>query len=230
MRYRSGASLLQALAVVVVVAALGLLTWTTIANWRHDGAFSLRVFDGAWWSRPWSDQPDGKKPSLVDRATSVAERAKENLWGPGGLVERCEQWWNGRAPAAGAPRPADEREPPKLKIERALDQAERHFRAGLDALKRSAPSAPGPAADKRRHVSEAHDQFTKAGELLAASLPAYRAFPDRDPGIESNAIRLQEYNQRMLEITAPAPMPMGPAAPSQEPKAKGQEPEAKDRR
>jgi hypothetical protein len=221
MRSRAGVGLLQALAVVVFVAALGLLTWTTIANWRHDGAFSLRVFDGAWWARPWSDQADGKGPSLMDRATSVAERAKENLWGPGGLVERCEQWWSGRAPPAGAPRAVDEPEPPRVKIEHVLDQAERHFRAGLDALKLSAPSAPGSAADKNRHFAEAHDQFTKARDLLAASLPAYHAFSDRDGAIESNASRLQEYNQRMLEITAPAPTPTGPATKDREPETKG---------
>jgi hypothetical protein len=221
MKSRAGASLLQILMVVVVVAALGLLTWTTIANWRHDGAFSLRVFDGAWWSRPWSGQADGKKPTLMDRATSVAERAKENLWGPDGLVERCEQWWSGRTPGSGAPRPVAEPEPPRQKIERVLDQAERNFRAGLDALKRSGPNAPGPSADRDRQLAEAHGHFTKARDLLAASLPAYHAFSDRDPAIESNASRLQEYNQRMLEITAPAPAPAGPAVKSPEPETKG---------
>jgi len=52
---------LKALLVLIVVGALGAMTWVTIANWRKDGEFSLRLLDPEWWtlSRPAPGSPQG---------------------------------------------------------------------------------------------------------------------------------------------------------------------------
>ena len=222
-RARAGFSLVRALLALVVIAALGLLTWTTLVNWRVSGTLTFHPFDAAWWAaRPAPTDRALNDPggTALDQARSLAGQAKEKLWGPGGVVEQVETWWGrgaaaaaaapggavppaGSAPPAGAPAVAATPGVDRATLERQLAYAQVSFRSGLDASKRAAPAAAPSAEVQRAALTEARTHFQHAHDLLAQDIPAYAALGDHDPRVLENAHQLLDYDEQLLALTAP---------------------------
>ena len=222
-RTRAGFSLLRALLALVVIAALGLLTWTTLVNWRATGTLTFHPFDAAWWAaRPAPTDRALNDPggTALDEARSLATQAKEKLWGPGGVVEQVETWWGrgaavaaaapgaGAHPAPGAPTANAPVAPAaagadRATLERQLAYAQVSFRSGLDASKRGAPAASPTPEVQRAALAEARTHFQHAHDLLAQDIPAYAALADHDPRVLENARQLLDYDEQLLALTAP---------------------------
>ncbi len=216
---RAGFSLLRTLLALAVVAALGLLTWTTLVNWRATGTLTFHPFDAAWWAaRPAPTDRALNDPggSALDGARSLAAQAKEKLWGPGGVVEQVETWWGrgaaatAAAPGAAAPAPiavapAGGARPgvDRATLERQLAYAQVSFRSGLDAFKRGAPAAAPTVAVQRAALAEARTHFQHAHDLLAQDIPAYAALGDHDPRVLENARQLLDYDEQLLALAVP---------------------------
>lgn len=191
-RSRDGATALRLLLVVVLVV-LGLaLAWAVLANRGRSGTWTFRPFDVGWWTASAPGGKDDPVDGVVRTSRELAGKAREAVWGAGGLVERGEAWWRGAAPAsgapaamapttaapvAGAPVPADER----ARLEGELAKADSGFRAALDHLARASPAVPGDAAAKRGHAEAARASLREADARLTLALTAYAALPGHDP-------------------------------------------------
>lgn len=188
-RSRAGAGAMRLLLVVVLVV-LGLaLAWAVLANRGRSGVWTFRPLDLGWWTASAPGGQDDAVDGVVRTSRELAGKAREAVWGAGGLVERGEAWWRGAAPASGAPAaaapttaappavPADER----ARLEGELAKADSGFRAALDHLARASPAVPGDAAAKRGHAEAARTSLREADARLTLALTAYAALPGHDP-------------------------------------------------
>ena len=167
---RQGGVLIRLLAMVTLVALAGALAWTALANHRASGQWSFHPLDTAWWS-PKAANPEAGDPfaEVAHDAKRLAGQAGEALWGPGGLVERCETWWhanqdghpaatapggNGQPPAVtppagapgsaptGAPVAAPTTTPTTVRglLEQRFSASEQRFAEGIDLAKHARPT------------------------------------------------------------------------------------------
>jgi hypothetical protein len=197
---RAGGTL-KGVLILLLVMAFGVFTWATIANSRRVGELCIRPNDIDWWmlSTPAGAQ-EVVTQSLIDDAKRLAGQAQDKLWGPDGLVERCEAWWQGhqaKRHEADAGESAD-----RQRYEQRFAEADTAFRLGLDAYKRTGPAVRSGSGDKRAALLDARTHFLHAHELLAASIPPYEALADHDPVRAKGAHQLLEYSQQLLDITA----------------------------
>lgn len=203
--------ILKILVLVVVFALIGALGWVTIANRTKNGAWSFNVFDPDWWTVTSSRERflDNPAASVVGGAKELASKTKEALWGKEGLVQRCEDWWKGRAPVNAptptvseptATPPADPAEA-RRQCERKFDVADRAFRDGLNQFKHAAPTATGSDGDKRQALATARERFAQVAAVLKDALPAYQALPGNDPALLRGAQQLDGYNRQLLDLT-----------------------------
>ncbi len=201
---RTGGTL-TGLLILLAVMALGVFSWATIANSRRLGELCIRPGDADWWllSTP-AGTPEGvHTQSLIDEAKRLASQAQDKLWGPDGLVERCEAWWKGQQGQQGKrPEPPAAASMERQRCEQRFAEADIAFRSGLDAYKRAAPAARGTPADKRAAVLDARTHFLRAHDLLAANLPPYEALSDHDPARGASAHQLLDYAQQLLDMSA----------------------------
>jgi hypothetical protein len=187
--------------ILLAVMVLGVFTWATIANSRRVGELCIRPTDVDWWmlSTPPGHQEGASTPSLIDEAKRLTGLAEDKLWGPNGLVERCEAWWKGRQakPSEAAATGSADRQ----RYEQRFAEADTAFRSGLDAYKLAGPAVRASPAEKRAAVIDARTRFLRAHDLLAASIPPYEALSDHDPARAKSAHQLLEYAQQLLDIT-----------------------------
>jgi hypothetical protein len=211
---RRAAAVLRALAILVLLAVVAAVTWTAMAHHERTGTWSVAVWDPAWWQSAMPGQPLSAA-QLGQQAARFADRAEQDLWGPGGVLERCQHWWQEHAdgapthpssPVASAPStPVASAPAGQAAVESAIADARRAFADGLGALQRARPQ-PGRSADERRDAAyAAHLHFLQAQEILAQALPPYRAQPGADARLCADGDALQSYAQQMAEVTAPAP-------------------------
>jgi hypothetical protein len=187
--------------VLLAVLVLGAFAWATIANSRRVGEFCCHPGDIDWWmmNTPTGAQEGVHPQSLIDDAKRLANQAQDRLWGPGGLIERCEAWWQGQqAKRSEAPAALSAE---RQRYEQRFAEADAAFRSGLDAYKRTGPAFRGTSAEKRAAVIEARGHFQRAHDLLAASIPPYEALSDHDPARAKSAHQLLEYSQQLLDMT-----------------------------
>ncbi len=200
-RARHGGTL-KNLVVLLTVMMVGVFTWATIANSRRVGELCIRPNDIDWWfmSVPQGKQEGVHTQSIIDEAKHLADLAEDKLWGKGGVIERCEAWWQGRQ---GRSAPADDgASAERQRCEKRFTEAEGEFRSGLDSYKRAAPGAHGGATDKRAAALDARTRFLHAHDLLATTIPAYEALGDYDKARAKSAHQLLDYTQELLAITA----------------------------
>jgi len=193
---------LKGVVILMAVMVFGVFTWATIANSRRVGELCIRPGDIDWWmlSTPPGAQQVVYTQSLIDDAKRLAGLAEDKLWGPDGLVERCESWWKGqqaKRPEAGAAA-----SPERQRYEQRFAEADTAFRSGLDAYKRTGPGVRASVGEKREAVLDARTHFLHAQDLLKASIPPYEALSDHDPARAKSAHQLLEYAQQLLDITA----------------------------
>lgn len=193
---------LTGVVVLLAIMVLGAFTWATIANSRRVGELCCRPGDIDWWmlNTPAGVQEGVHTQSLIDDAKRLASQAEDRLWGPGGLVERCEAWWQGQQ--AGRPAAPNAASPDRQRYEQRFAEADTAFRSGLDAYKRTGPAVRANVAEKRAALIEARTQFQRAHDLLAASIPPYEALSDHDPARAKSAHQWLDYSQQLLDMTA----------------------------
>jgi hypothetical protein len=192
---------LKGVLILLLVMLLGVFTWATIANSRRVGELCIRPNDIDWWmlSTPAGAQEGVYTQSLLDEAKRLANLAEDKLWGPQGLVERCEAWWKGQqAKRLEAPGAAS---PDRQRCEQRFAEADSAFRSGLDAYKRAGPAVRASTGEKRAAVLDARTRFLHAHDLLAANLPPYEGLSDHDPARAQSAHQLLDYTQQLLDMT-----------------------------
>jgi hypothetical protein len=195
----------KALLILVVVGTLGAFTWVTIANSQRSGQLNCRPFDADWWtmsSPAGSAAPAGPitPMTLVEDAKHLANQAEERLWGPGGLMERCEGWWQSHLAKRSEGATATNLSADRMHLEQQFADADASFRSGLDAYKRASPSAHGGEEDKLAAAHEAKIHFLRTRDILTASIAPYEALPDHDPGRAHGAHQLLDYDQQLLQL------------------------------
>jgi hypothetical protein len=224
---RHGGVLGKLLVILVVVSISGALAWTTLANHRANGAWSFHPLDAAWWS------PTAKDPAAGDPFADVAQDAKhlagqagEALWGKGGLVERCETWWQDRDKPAGAPaatttptsgtspatKPSQPQPPAPTTVRGMLEQrfttSERRFAEGIDLAKHARPTLSDNAAalaGRMGTLTQARTCFSEVERDLGEAIPAYEAIPGHDPAKLASARQLLGFTRQMQELTRLTP-------------------------
>ncbi len=190
---RSAGILFKLVVLLAIAALLIALSYNTWANTRATGVFSFHPFDSAWW-QPGVD----KAEPVVESGKHAASDANDAVWGSGGLVERTEAWWSGRAASAAIPVAPGTRS----ELDAALARAETQFDTGLAAYRRANPSDGAFTPERRAALIEAKAAFTAVRGTLDAHLPAYRALPDHDAHRLADLKALSEYNDRLLSSVA----------------------------
>jgi hypothetical protein len=228
---RHGGVLGRLLVILVVVSISGALAWTTLANHHANGAWSFHPLDPAWWS------PKAKDPAAGDPFADVAQDAKrlaghagEALWGKGGLVERCETWWQQREQPAGAttpttgtpttttpvqpppqtPTPASSPAPTTVRglLEQRFSASERRFADGITLAKQARPTLSDDAAalaGRMGTLTQARTCFSDVERDLGEAIPAYEAIPGHDPAKLASARQLLGFTRQMQELTRLTP-------------------------
>lgn len=227
-RPRQGGVLSKLLVILVVVSISGALAWATLANHRANGAWSFHPLDGAWWS-PTAKDPAGGDPfaDVAQDAKRLAGQAGEALWGKGGLVERCETWWQKRDQPAGAAAPTTSTPtpiqpphqappPPPLPapttvrgmLEQRFTTSERRFAEGIDLAKHARPTLSDDAvtlAGRMGTLTQARTCFSDVERDLGEAIPAYEAIPGHDPAKLASARQLLGFTRQMQELTRLTP-------------------------
>jgi hypothetical protein len=185
------------------VGSLGAFTWVTIANSHRTGNLNCRPLDADWWtlsSSATGPSAPVTPTTLVEDAKALASKAEDRLWGAGGLIERCEGWWQAHLSkqsesAPGTPASAD-----RIRFEQQFTDAEASFRSGLDAYKRASPNAHGSAEQQKAAAHEARIHFQHTSDVLNASIAPYEALADHDQGRAHGAHQLLDYDKQLLEL------------------------------
>jgi hypothetical protein len=216
---RHGGVLGRFLVVLVVVSLCGALAWATLANHRASGTWSFHPLDPAWWSpRQPNGGNDDPLTDLSEHVRRLAGKAGEALWGPGGLLERSEQWWNDHAtpappPATPAPTGGEPPAPPPTApaptsvrglLEQRFSSNERRFAEGIALAKRARPTLGDDVsalAGRIDTLRQAHACFTAVEHDLGEAIPAYEALPGHDPTTLANARQLRGFARQMQELT-----------------------------
>jgi len=200
-RTRHG-GIFKMLLVLVVVGSLGAFTWATITNSHRLGQWSCHPLDADWWmlSNPAGSQDPASQTTLVEDAKRLAAKAEDQLWGSGGLIERCEGWWQSQLSRHVETAPGASQD--RRQYEQRFADAEAAFRSGLDAYKRAVPHAHGSFDDKRAAAAEAKTHFQRTSELLTANIPPYEALADHDTSRAHAAHQLLDYDRQLLELVA----------------------------
>ncbi|HEX3135931.1 MAG TPA: hypothetical protein VHX44_20380 [Planctomycetota bacterium] len=230
-RPRHGGVLGGLLVILVVVSLSGALAWTILANHHANGAWSFHPLDPAWWS-PTAKDPAASDPfaDVTQDAKHLAGQAGEALWGKGGLVERCETWWQQRnqpagtsTPITGAPATNTPTQPPHQSptpapaptpttirgmLEQRFTANERHFAEGIDLAKHARPTLNDDTitlAGRMATLTQARTCFGEVERDLGEAIPAYAAIPGHDPAKLANAQQLLGFTRQMQELTRLTP-------------------------
>ena len=227
---RHAGVLSQLLIAFILVSIVGALAWATLAQHRVSGTWSFHPLDSAWWS-PQPVGQNGGDPfaDVANDAKKIADQAGQALWGPGGMVERGEAWWNaqnntpatttaptstnhGIPPVASSPNKPVTTPAPATSVRSLLEQrltaSEQRFADGLHLAKQARPSLNDNAATlagRMNTLTQARSCFAEVERDLGESIPAYQAIPGHDPSKVASAKQLQHFAQQMQELTRLTP-------------------------
>lgn len=166
------------------LAAVAVIAW-----WHHaqDGQWSFRLFDAAWW------QPGvSRSQPVLEAARRDAQRANDAVWGDHGLVDEVERWWRARRAPAPTPAPATAE---RRRLEGFLADADRAFESGLHAYHEAGADS---SARTRATLESARSSLLAAQDLLARTIPAYRACADHDADRLAEAEAEAAFDERLL--------------------------------
>ena len=214
---------------LVLVSLVGALAWATLAHHRVSGNWSFHPLDSAWWSpQPASQNGGDPFANVAQDAKKLADQAGQALWGPGGMVERGEAWWNNQSHALPEATPDQNHHtsPPHViapdkpltapapstslrsLLEQRLTASEQRFADGIQLAKQARPSLSDNAATLAGRMStlaQARHCFTEVERDLGESIPAYQAIAGHDASKVASAKQLQRFAQQMQELTRLSP-------------------------
>lgn len=211
----------------VLVSLVGALAWATLAHHRVSGNWSFHPLDSAWWSpQPASQNGGDPFADVAQDAKKLADQAGQALWGPGGMVERGEAWWNNQSHASPEATSGQKTNPSHVTapvkpltapapstslrslLEQRLTASEQRFADGLQLAKQARPSVSDNAATLAGRLStlaQARQCFAEVERDLGESIPAYQAIPGHDASKVASAKQLQHFAQQMQELTRLTP-------------------------